>query len=288
MKNVDSIRIGIFAVATFLLFNSCQKVIYPLNHFPNPLTGGSGGCQVASFHLSEFDPLPQGAYYLFGKKYDPSGKNLKEIIFSISEDVFFGDLLQFQSDYQVVDKGRKVFLITKDALGHSIPDTGAIIYLNTLGRPDSIVSYSQITYHFDARTGETVRTYFSYMQDRLFTARTVKHGYFVSSDVTDTVRYDNYGNMASFASYTYQYDYTRTAKQQCYLDDYMQNKGEVYLLEYLGYFPEVTSPTNVRTGISGGYESGALTNHQFDGEGKLISYDSRNFGHVTITWNCHN
>ena len=286
MKRGLSYAIGISAVVCFLLFNSCNKVGFPLNHYPNPLTGNAGGCQVADYHLSEFDPLPQGAYYLFHKKYDASGKNVKEIIFNISEDVFFGDIFRFQADYQVVDKGRKVYLITSDGLGHGLPDTTATIYINASGRPDSIVSYSQLTYHFDKRAGETVKTYFSYKDQRLFSARNVFHGYFVQTDQTDTVHYDSHGNMSSFADYTYQYDYTRTAKQQCYLDDYMQNKGELYLCEYLGYFPEITSPTNVRTAISGGYESGALTNHTFDGEGKLIGYDSRNFGHVTITWNC--
>ena len=275
--------IGMSAIALFLLFNSCNKINLP-NHFPDPLTGG---CQVAEFHGNTFDFLyPQGISYLFKKKYDPSGKTLKEIVFFFSEDQVPFELLQSQYDYQVVDKGRRVYLITQDAFGHGQSDTSAVIYLNPSGRPDSIVSYSQITYHFDARAGETVKTYFQYREQRLFTARTVKNGYFVSTDVTDTARYDHYGNAVSFADHIYQYDYTRQAKQQCYLDDYAQNRGEIYLLEYLGYFPELTSPVNLRTSLTG-YEGGSITNHQLDGDGKLISYDTHMLGHVTITWNCH-
>jgi hypothetical protein len=98
----------------------------------------------------------------------------------------------------------------------------------------------------------------------------------------------------SFASNTYEYDYSKKGKEQFYSEDYQGNDWPFYLLQYLGFFPEVNSPVNIRTHIVGsGDYYGSFFNHTFDAEGKLISYD---FGNppgtvgdppdVTITWNC--
>ena len=285
MKRALPIRVGITAVLLFLLFNSCNKAIFSQDHFPDPLVGG---CQVAEFHNPQFDSFfPQGVDYLFKKKYDPSGKTLKEIIFSISEDLVPSTILQRQADYQVVDKGRKVYLITLDTLGHGMPDTSAIIYLNALGRPDSCVSYSRLSPHFDLGSGQIAKTYFFYQDQRIHIIRTDSyfdaHTPFFST--LDTARYDKFGNVLSMGFNTYKYDYARPAKQQCYLDDYEQNLGELYMLEYLGYFPELTSPVNVRISAINNdvSEGGPLQAHKFDADDKLIGYNGN-----TITWNCPN
>jgi hypothetical protein len=63
-------------------------------------------------------------------------------------------------------------------------------------------------------------------------------------------------------------------------------ESNFYLLQYLGFFPEVTSPVNVRTGVTTGSDTGGpLTDQQFDAEGRLIGYEI-DFIPVTITWNC--
>ena len=99
----------------------------------------------------------------------------------------------------------------------------------------------------------------------------------------DTIRYDNYGNVLSIGTMTYQYDYSKRPRQQFYCDDFMGDDEPFYLLQYLGYFPEINSPVNLRTYTSAVVFRGPLTNHQFDGEGRLISYDLASTP-VTITW----
>jgi hypothetical protein len=293
MKRGYPIRTGILAVAVFLLFNSCNKGIYEYNHFPDPLTAE---CQVTEFHFPQFDSyFPGGVHYLFLKKYDHTGK-VKEIICTFNEDLLPAYFLQFQLDLQVVPRGRVIYFITLDTItkNHSLDDTTAIAYLNAEGRPDSCVSRSRLSPHFDVGPESVVKSYYHYKEGRLFVVNTNtfdQYGFRFGSK--DTVRYDKFGNPLSIGKNTgqensYQYDYTRQAKQQFYLDDYMQNRGEFYLLQYLGYFPEITSPTNVRIWAANvDYSSGSPeTNHQFDAQGRLISYNSV-WGHATITWNCH-
>jgi hypothetical protein len=67
----------------------------------------------------------------------------------------------------------------------------------------------------------------------------------------------------------------------------MERDRVFYLLQYLGFFPEVTNPPNLRTrAATTDIPQGLpLTNPQFDPEGKLISYGFIE-GTTTITWNC--
>ena len=99
----------------------------------------------------------------------------------------------------------------------------------------------------------------------------------------DTIRYDNYGNVLSHGTTRYQYDYSKKPRQQFYCDDFMGADESFYLLQYLGYFPELNNPVNLRTYTYTEEFSGPLTDHQFDGEGRLISYEFES-SPVTITW----
>ena len=65
----------------------------------------------------------------------------------------------------------------------------------------------------------------------------------------------------------------------------MSYQEPFYLLQYLGYFPEVNCPTNLMNAISNRYDdfAGPLTDHQFDAKGRLTSYDYPG-GPTTITW----
>ena len=96
--------------------------------------------------------------------------------------------------------------------------------------------------------------------------------------------YDKFGNILSFNGNTYQYDYSRKAKQQFYCDDFMGNCEPFYLLQYLGFFPEVNNPPNIRTHVETTVFHGDLTNHKFDHEGKLIGYDF--YEPVSVAWDC--
>jgi hypothetical protein len=71
--------------------------------------------------------------------------------------------------------------------------------------------------------------------------------------------------------------------------DYMQSDWPFYLLQYLGFFPEVTNPVNIRTNlVADASLNGPILNHKFDADGKVISYDFISTGGVPsfIIWNC--
>jgi hypothetical protein len=63
-----------------------------------------------------------------------------------------------------------------------------------------------------------------------------------------------------------------------------------YLLEYLGYFPEVSSPPNVLISVNNvADDAGVFINHKFDSEGRLIGFDNQpnpttSSYPITITW----
>jgi len=280
MKKGNSFRIGISAIVLLLLLNSCHKDIYSWDHFPDPLAGKN---QVAEYHLTQFDQyFTQPLHYLFGKKFDHSGK-VEEIICSFTADLLPSMVLPFQLDLHIIDKGRKVYLLTLDTIGHGAPDTSAIIYLNAEGRPDSCVGNYRLLPSIAPVKTAWEKEFYYYKDHRVFAVRTdnfFANNFFLSS--IDTIRYDRFGNPLSFAGNSYEYDYSRKAKLQFYADDYMQNLDEFYLLQYLGYFPEITSPPNVRTRFSTVVGSLTITNHQFDAEGRLIYYDG-----ASITWNGH-
>ncbi|MDO6432218.1 hypothetical protein Q4E93_16575 [Flavitalea sp. BT771] len=285
MKKANSLRIGIFAVALLLLLNSCHKGIYSYDHFPDPL---EGGYQVAEYHIPLFDHiLPQPLHYPFGKKFNDSCK-LTEIICSFDNEQLPSDVIPFQLDLHVIDQGRTIYLLTRDTTGHGATDTTARIYLGWNGRPDSCVCNYRLLFHRTAESHATGKTFFTYRDHRLFSVRNdndYNNGFPFSG--TDTVRYDQLGNPLSYSQNSYEYDTTRKARQQFYCDDYMGSSHTFYLLQYLGYFPEITSPPNVRTKVTRFFESGSytLTGHQFDQEGRLIAYSYLGYNTPnTITW----
>jgi len=76
MKRNISPAVVLATATIFMLFNSCIKDV-PLQDFFNPLVGG---CQVAEYHVAQFDPLfPTPPPYLFRKTFDPSGRIAQEI-----------------------------------------------------------------------------------------------------------------------------------------------------------------------------------------------------------------
>lgn len=286
MKRNISPSVVLATATIFMLFNSCIKNVPPKDFF-NPLVGG---CQVAEYHLGSFGTLfPTPPSYLFQKTFDPSGKIVREIDCSFNDDILPGDLLSRTLFMTVEQKGWIVYLIKKDSDLTHIPDTLVRIYLNEKGRPDSCIGGPGS----DPEAGRTgfEKEYYTYKDNRIqlvrsnITSAQLDGPAFTFANV-DMVKYDRYGNPLSFSGESYTYDYTRKAKQQFYCDDFMGDESDFYILQYLGFFPEVTSPVNVRTGVNTGSDTGGpLTDQRFDAEGRLIGYAIDDIP-VSITWNC--
>ena len=271
----------------FMLFLSCQKSSDRFDNFRNPL---QGDCQVAEYHIG-YPDYPAGIPFLFKKTFDPSGKTLKEI-----DCVFWPEIgppeisePEYHHIFKIEQHGRMIFVINKVTNKGNIPDTVARITINNDGRVKSCIANSEL-FPFGLplinSLDSLVTEEYIYRENRVLA---VKSNYIGPDPETriDSLKYDKYGNVLAFGTNTYQYDYTRKAKQQFYCQDYMGSDWPFYLLQYLGFFPEVNSPVNIRTYIIGsGDYYGDLTNHKFDAEGKLISYDFLGSIPITIVWNC--
>jgi hypothetical protein len=281
MKRNLSTTVSALPIALFFLFNSCGKE-FPQEGFFNPLIGG---CQVAEYHDSQYDVFfTTKPPYLFRKTFDPSGKIATEMACGFSNDIVPEPRLQL--DVLIAQKDRRVFLIRADSGKTIVPDTLVTIYLNREGRPDSCIGRPGS----DPETGTTTGYEWEYYFYKDGKIQTVKHTIFFGGEEpgvffsgSDSVRYDKYGNPVSFGFNTYAYDYTRRGGQKFYLDAFMNDETDFYLLQYLGFFPEINNPPNLQTYSynSDGAQGGPLGVQQFDAEGKLTG-----FGPISITWNC--
>lgn len=281
-RNKSLLAISLAAIAlTFLA--SCSKD-FPRDGFFNPLIGG---CQVAEFHIPQFDSFyPTPPPYLFRKTFDPTGRIVAGIDCSFANDLLPQYLPTFTLHLTVAQKDRKAFLIRRPAgPDDNTADTLAKIYLGRNGRPDSCVGAPGID---PFAPGAPVTEHYYYKDNRLLAVNDVSLQFPPTPEVrTDTIRYDKFGNPLSFIHNSYKYDYTRKARQQFYCDDFMETDRVFYLLQYLGFFPEINNPPNIRTTVANvDVPTGApISNPQFDSEGKLISYGFFT-GTNTITWNC--
>jgi hypothetical protein len=278
----------IFALAACMLFTafpSCNKIIPVPSGFPNPLNGDN---QVAEFHIPLYDDFYPDYPFLFRKTYDPSGKTLKEIVFSFNNDIAVADIMTYTYDFLVESKGRVVYFIEKASAKNGLPDTAFRLYLNAQGRPDSCIGN---TGFLPAPASYVESEYYYYKDNRFLAVKDNKADQPfppIFSTSTDTMHYDKFGNPSSFLGNIYQYDTSRTVALQFLCDDFVGSDDLFYLLEYLGYFPEITSPVNIRTQtvtINNPPPGSSETAQQFDREGRLISYFSHEGGNITITWN---
>ena len=284
MKKNLSTTVSVMSVALFFLFNSCGKE-FPRDGFFNPLIGG---CQVAEYHNPQFDPFfPARPPYLFRKTFDPAGKVATGMACGFANDNVPQSLPSFLLDVRIAQKDRRVLLIRADSGKTVVPDTLVTIYLNREGRPDSCIGRPGS----DPEEGTGYEwEYYSYKDGRI---QVIKHTTFHEGDPgylfsgTDTIHYDKYGNPVSYGFNTYTYDYTRKGGQKFYLDVFMGGEADFYLLQYLGFFPEVNNPPNLRTAEfnSDAAEGGPLGDQQFDAQGKLTNIGPQ-IGGISITWNC--
>ena len=275
MKNALCLQ----ATCCLLLLASCRKALDFHHEFPNPLTSEY---QVVEYHIPLYDEAyPPRFPFLFKKTYDPTGRSVSEIECSFwdaqSPSQLFLD--EFYHHFKVVQRGRIICLINVQLPKSNIPDTVMKVTLNKEGRPES--SWASGELNPDAMSNPAVTEYYTYNNDRVVVVRSDYAGRPAPTYV-DSIYYDTYGNVTSFLGNTYQYDYSRKIKQQFYCDDFMGGDEPFYLLQYLGYFPEVNSPTHLRIHVNTTIFHDDLTNHRFDGEGRLIGYDF--YEPITITW----
>jgi len=278
---------GVLPVVVIFLLSSCGKEFSSKGFF-NPLIGG---CQVAEYHNPQFDSyFPTKPPYLFRKTFDASGRIVKEMACGFSNDNPPLSLPEFLLDVTIAQKDRRVFLLRAYSGKPVVPDTLLTIYLNWEGRPDSSIGRPGS----DPEAGTAYEwEYYYYKGDRL---QSINHTTFhgphggeggYSFSGTDTIHYDKYGNPLSYGYNTYTYDYTRKGGQKFYLDVFMGNEANFYLLQYLGFFPEINNPPNLRTYEynSDAAESLSFLDQQFDAQGKLTGIGQPDGG-ISITWNC--
>ena len=273
------------AACALVLFSSCHKNIDGFDDFPNPL---NSTIQVVEYHKTLYDstfPAPYPAHfpYLFKKIYDPSGKIVTELDCSIEDDRgLYGFLYGYYHEFKVAQKGQMIYLINKALSKSIIPDTVARIKINEEGRPEYCSVNNELVNDLPFAT--SAMEHYVYKNYRLIAIKSGYTGDPFTQKAIDSLKYDQFGNILSFNNNSFQYDYSRKAKQQFYCEDFMGGGVQpFYVLEYLGFFPEVNSPTNIMIYKSNAVFQSALTNHQFDGQGRLISYDSQT-GPTTITW----
>ena len=246
-------------------------------------------CDVSQYSVNMGGASPNVS--LFQKTYDAQGKNVTEI-----ECVFFepyspygltvnGTSYGAQHDLQVSKSGSS--LILRDE--NNLADTAMVVSLNKDGRPVSSITNlaGNITdsYHY----GDTEN--YTYRGGRIFSVQSIRF------QQVDTVGYDSLGNLLSFAGNTYIYDYYRQASESFYITDFQGLFHGYYLLQYLGYFPEVTNTTNIRSTVSNSFlrDAGNLVGEQYDPEGRVIGFNTQfiqgsNFSGnpwaTTVTYHC--
>jgi hypothetical protein len=110
--------------------------------------------------------------------------------------------------------------------------------------------------------------------------------------------YDAYGNVTELVdpsdmngSYYYTYDVSVTATHQFYSDEFLGDAyNSLYLAQFMRWLPDlepVSKRLTSRIALSDDYDlySADLTNHVYDADGKLLSYQALDI--YTNTWDCN-
>jgi hypothetical protein len=277
----------LLVIAVSAIFLSCTK-----NDLGNlPFLNGQRINDVAEYDLPYYNIASKGSAplsgpFLFKKIYDPYSHVVKEIDCSFFNNTSSNDVGAYQ--LLVVQSGRRLLFLNKKIAN----DTLMKVDFNSQGRVQSFISTFPVS---EENSYTPLTNTYTYKNNRLlsltFSGKVAWGGNIGDErDYTDTFKYDTYGNVLSRTSYlTYSYDYTKKATQQCCIDDYMDFNNGFYLLQYMGLFPELTSPVNIRVFsgnplLTGQFWNINFSDHQFDKEGRLISY-STNGGTATIVWN---
>lgn len=273
MKRLHTAVLGSFLA--ILTFSACKKDDKP----------AAKECQVQQFESTRnlnyngvFGPVP----YLFSKTLDANGdvNTIDAYVYSLSGG--------FRQQGKLERKNQMVYVLNTIAT-----DTIMIIWLNNAGK----VIKAQERSGFKSSVNGALITYdFTYNADNKLQQYVVQISGSTPQTSTQVATYDAAGNCLRIGSTYFTYDMTRTAKKQFYFDS--ESLGTFWLgfklLEYLNYFPEVTSPVNIRTNTrveanpTANLINTPLSDHQLDADGKLISYKAGGGSALPIFWSCGN
>ena len=276
MKRFPLPPLTVMVLAASLFNWSCSKINWKDIDHPQQVSK----CDVAEYHRPTYDQYDLGFPFLFKKKYDKSGKKVEEIDCTFDNVTPPEFLIHFVLLLQ--QKGQRLYLLDKNnandtVMKASLNNKGKVEYYETNGSLD----WTNATTHTFA--------YFFYKNNRLVFLKYGSSGSQGDYSSEDSLHYDPQGNILAFGSNFFEYDYTRTAAAQFYIDGIMEGHiNGFYLLQYLNFFPEVTSPPNVRSFGDIGIYAGYYDNQTFDAEGKLTGYrfGGVGSGQTTIDWNC--
>jgi hypothetical protein len=267
-----------------LLFTTCRKIDWTnIVHGP-----GKRDCNLVAYTLHVGADVPQP--FLFSKQYNSAG-DLTAIDARFNNLLAVEDLFHYR--LRIVHDNKKVYLVNQD----SPYDTKMTLFFNSHGRVEKAIG-DDVLYSYE----------FNYKQNRLFSIKWYYHSGLV---FIDTCRYDAKGNILSIThpepslndriGYFYEYDYSKKAKYQFYMEETRNLHNGFTLLQYLDLFPEL-APVNLRTRARNGTENSYyiwqqwMINHQVDAKGRLTGYDVvdiyngqtyPNFP-VTLNWDCGN
>lgn len=124
---------------------------------------------------------------------------------------------------------------------------------------------------------------------------------FIPGGLNLDASYDANGNITQLSEdapsdsqgFFYTYDLNVTATEQFYSDDFLGDSyNSLFLAEAMGWLPDlepVNKRTSSRIALGPDYDlhSATLTNHTYDADGKLLSYQVQDGGVTyTNTWTC--
>lgn len=236
-------------------------------------------CDVAEFNSLTPGQLPL-APYVFHKKYSPNGKKISQIDIGLYSGGTVGERVLLNVSY----KGKKIYFINNA----NPSDTCIKATLNNFGKPATASFSNTIDFGLPDHT-------FLYDEN----GRLVKVVVDQESNYGFWFHYDARGNntvisldtidQAPAILETFQYDNSRAASQQLYLDHARGFSEDGFLAFHaMGLLPEL-NPVNIRTHTRvmwGPYQAydADLFNHKLDNEGKLLGYDAGLIGSASSSW----
>lgn len=253
---------GLVLALVIFIFQGCSKsdlIKYLLN---NP---GKSGCEIVEgeFDLVEYPDEVTGP--LFKKYYDSQTKMLNRI--DIGYRNIVGSVPVVKPMY-ISYEAQKMILLDENH------DTSIVLHFNSKGQ----VQKATVPRFLGFLPNQEVR--FLYSGNHLKEVQVYDAGWYSYVKVEYDQKKKNVSKLhMGVANITYEYDYTKKAKGQCYIDE---NLGDAYnfwyLLKFLNLLPSI-EPENVLKStysVTNSYPGDFLRKysaHQFDG-GKLTYYKS--------------
>jgi YD repeat-containing protein len=253
-----------FVAFTVLSLTACKKTDY----CEKPPTKPNTSCALAqSFQTSEDHP---GMVSQYRKEFDNKGRVSKVVagLFTLSLEDSIPLLLKYN--------GNTVYFVKEQ----NTADTVIVAQFDGADRLISLAEGNAPNYHFVPAT-------FAYSGGRLSAIN-------IAGNNLKT-KYDANGNILEMADpnvdgqdYYFTYDLSVKATNQFYSDAFLGDSyNSLYLAQALGWLPDL-EPVNKRirsrVAISDDYDlfNMELTDHVYDSEGKLLSYQCRYFVHQSL------